>query len=104
MTLLSSDNATCRERPFDYASLCALFLLARREGRMNERRNEQREQKDEISPMACPRILKEGARPASLPRRKWRFAVGETGVENGREKKSEIHRHVRTYTSEEEER
>lgn len=47
--------------------------------------------------MACPRILKEGA--ASLPRRKWRFVAGETGVENEREreKKSEMHRHVHTY-------
>jgi len=49
--------------------------------------------------MACPRILKEGA--ASLPRRKWRFVAGETGVENERkrerEKECEMHKHVRTY-------
>lgn len=37
--------------------------------------------------MACPRILKEGVRSASLPRRE--VAVGETGVENERERKRE---------------
>ncbi|TGZ51772.1 hypothetical protein DBV15_04953 [Temnothorax longispinosus] len=37
--------------------------------------------------MACPRILKEGVRSASLPRRE--VAVGETGVENERKRERE---------------
>lgn len=40
--------------------------------------------------MACPRILKEGVRSASLPRKE--VAVGETGVENERKREKERER------------